>query len=161
MQTIIKEIFRESETKIINTKFGKLEYSINTTYWFEKGIFGFDNNKLFTMCNFPLEGALENFMLFQSLENMDFGFLLMNTIVGDHKMPDQLIDYHDLLPHLNTNNINLGEISVHLVVSIQKENDVPVATVNLQSPIILNPKTMQGWQFLLDSNKYKKDHVIK
>jgi flagellar assembly factor FliW len=151
---MIKEKFLEDKIYSIETRFGVLEYSSKNTYWFKDGILGFSDCKYFALSSFPLPNVDDKFMLLQSLENLDIGFILMNTVISDQPDQNTLIFYEDLEGLLRINKIDISKVSVHVVASVCKQNDQSLVAVNLKAPILLNPFTMEGWQLVLTDTKY-------
>lgn len=157
---MIKENFLEDKTYSIETRFGLLEYSNKNTYWFKDGILGFNDCKFFALSSFPISNVENKFMLLQSLENLDIGFVLMNTIISDNPDSNTLIFYEDLEEILKINKIDITKVSAHVVASICNQNDQSLVVVNLKAPIFLNPFMMEGWQLVLSDARYNMRFLL-
>lgn len=152
--------FKNNTPGLIQTRFGILEYSAETTYWFKEGILGFSDCNFFTLAHFPLPGIPDKFMILQNIEKLEVGFMLMNTVITDDEPEANLIAYEDLLPALNKHKVTLDQVSMHFIASIDRKNGTPVVSLNLRAPIVLNPTTMQGWQMVLDNSKYSMQYLF-
>ncbi|MDQ0214953.1 flagellar assembly factor FliW [Oikeobacillus pervagus] len=136
----------------IQTKYhGKVEITEQDIWTFENGIPGFQDEKQFTILQFPDNDV---FFILQSIQTATLGFVITN--------PFQFFKEYDI--KIDDNTIEQ--------LQIEKETDVLVYTIltvqdpfanttaNLQAPLIMNKNNQKAKQLILTDSQYKTRHKI-
>lgn len=151
---ITTNLFKRS----LSTKIGNLEYSLDDIFYFQNGIFGFNNLRNFIITEIPGSIA-DNYMCLQSMEEKDITLIIADAAVGPNGK--RIIDAKDLKIHLQARNLDFKEIAIFLVTTAYNENGRERISVNTKAPIILAPNYKEGWQIVLDNDKYDVVHYIR
>lgn len=117
----------------------------------KKGLLGFEN-----MINFLIKGELENgaFYSMEALKHPNVSFVLINPFVFFSDYEFELND-HDV-QELDIK--CLEDVLIFTTITIpEKAADT---TTNLLAPIVINRKTFQGKQVILDDRRYTTKHKI-
>lgn len=138
----------------IETKyFGVIEIYEKEVLTFKEGLFGFDEYKNYIII---YENEPENTVLcwLQSVEEKELSLPMINPylLISDYSpnIPDSSID-------------KLGDMDIEnllLFTIVVVPNDIKNMTTNLMAPIVVNYKTKQGVQVILDNNKYQIKHNL-
>ncbi len=144
--------------KHISTKVGELEYTHKDIFLFKNGIYGFENLKEFIITTLPYEDTPEVYRCLQSEKEESLTLIMMNVTVNSQGA--SIIDVKDLEPHLHSKNLELKDVAIFLVTSIYKEAGEHRVSVNTAAPIILEPRSQEGWQVILDSPAYHVQHYL-
>lgn len=130
--------------KITTTRFGELEVEKKDILTFKEGILGFENLTEF----FVVDPGDQTLILWlQSTGDGEVAFPIIEPRIFN---PDYRIT---LLP-IELNSLNLqgvNDASVYTILTIP--GDVQQMTANLKAPIIINNKTKQARQIVLQDNK--------
>lgn len=145
-----KDYFQSLETRL-----GTVSYKSEDLFLFDNGLYGFETCNNFIIASLPYEGAPDNFKMLQSVENTNLAFIVLNVLV-DYNLESSIISADDLEIYLKQQNLQLNEVSVFLIVSINEE----YVSVNTKAPIILIPKLQKGLQLILDGEKYSVNHKL-
>lgn len=129
---------------IYTRDFGKLELDENEVVIFRAPIFGFEYLKRFVLLvDDEAEGGL---MWLQAVEDPEVCFILLD--------PQQVgLDYHPAVPEELRATLELGpedEAAVRLVAVVP--GDFRNTTVNLKSPIVINPAKKLAGQVILEED---------
>ena len=120
---------------LLQTKyFGEVECAGEHLLRFEKGLFGFEEEKEF--CLMPFQGSEGSLLCFQSVRTPQLAFVAMNpfSLKPDHA------------PVLTGEELrSLG---------------VERSTVNLRCPVAVNDRTGQAMQVILESGEYHMRHLL-
>lgn len=137
--------------KIDTKKFGKIDIDKNCIIKFKEGIIGFEDLKEFTLLDFLKDSP---FKWLQSLEDPSVAFVVCD--------PWQFFkDYKPEIGDDQRDDIYLAEGDPVTLFSIATvPNDITKASLNLLSPVIINPKKMIGKQIILYNSKYNTKHSI-
>ena len=128
----------------IDTKFlGNIEVMQEQLYSFEEGIPGFPEEKQFALIPF---GKNTPFMILQSTEAKQIGFVLALPYTFK---PDYAFDLSK--QDVETLKIEKQEDIITYAIITLKDT-LPNSTMNLLAPIIINTKTRQGRQIVLNEN---------
>lgn len=122
-------------------------------YFFEEGLYGFENLKRFVFTNFDKD--TDNiFSHMVSLDNPDIGFI----VVPPHEIHN---DYDIEVDDFELEKIGAIKIEDIILLSIvilsKSENKI---YLNLKSPIILSKNTKKGKQIILNDNRYNTRYAI-
>ena len=131
---------------IIQTRdFGEVSVEDEDIVTFVQPIFGFEHlTQYIFLFN---QGDCSQFVWLQSIEDQDICFILADKSVLTHL-------YNPVLTQQSLKVIGEGDYIVWLMVVV--DTDFSKSTVNLKSPIILNPVQKKAMQVILEQN-----HPIK
>ena len=112
---------------------------------FSKGLIGFEQLKNFIII---INNDIAPFMFLQSLDDDNINFVCVESFnIKDN--------YAFNLNEAVTERLELSDMSEVLLLSIVTiSEDIEKSTANLLSPIIVNMRTMQAEQIILDSTMY-------
>ncbi len=131
----------------INTRdFGVIQVEVDAIYEFPAGLYGFENDK--------------NFAIFeQSIE--DISFLYLQSV--DHLIPCFLVfepwELHpDYQPVLSKEDMEICQVDhndelIFLVIATVPST-IENLSINIKSPVVLNPKTKKARQVILQNPDY-------
>ncbi|MDR0707956.1 MAG: flagellar assembly protein FliW [Treponema sp.] len=135
----------------IDTKFlGEIDIDEQRKVCFPKGLFGFENCTEFVILN----AEQPPFYYFQSLENKDICFILLDPFLF---RPDYEADIAQ--EEMNVIGIQKPEQAAIFVIVTIPNNDAPM-TANLQGPLVINEETKRGCQIVLTDPRWKTKHDI-
>lgn len=126
---------------------------INPIFFFEKGIYGFEQIKKFIIA--PASDTGDNpIYIMTSVEDKSIRFLLIPPVFVDGAY-DMVIEDDDAK--------SLGiekpeDVMVFSIVSVGR--DKKSMTTNLKSPIVLSISTMKGKQVILEKSNYSIRHPL-
>lgn len=133
--------------------FGEVDFTEDEVITFDNGMFGFENYKKYIMINF--EEDKDIMVNLQSVEDENISFVLMNPFYLQE-------DYEAGLLESETKALEIDQDTkgvLYYVVCVVKD-EVKNSTVNLRSPIVINPETRKGIQIILDNGKYTFKHSL-
>lgn len=134
----------------IDTKFlGQIEVMQEQLYSFAEGIPGFPEEKKFALIPF---GKNTPFMILQSTSNIQIGFVLAfpYTFKEDYVYDLSKQDAEALKIEKQE------DIITYAIVTLK--DTLPNSTINLLAPIIINTKTHQGRQIVINENNQELLH---
>ncbi len=139
----------------ISTKyFNEVSIAKDSILTFEKGIPGFEDFKRYVLINFEL--GSDDLMCLQSLDEKELAFVLVNPF-------NLKADYAPSLTEEDVDELGITDstegVFCYAICSIK--DNINENTVNLKSPIVVNPDTMRAKQIVLDSNEYAVRHEFK
>ncbi|MDD2483982.1 MAG: flagellar assembly protein FliW [Eubacteriales bacterium] len=142
---VLKERVRDME---INTRdFGLVEVNEEAIYEFPEGVYGFEGDKHFAVFEKPIENDV-SLLYLQSVENRVPCFLVFDpTKYYPEYTPE--IDKEDLADFSTT---DLEEL-IFLVIATVPDS-VKELSMNVKSPIVLDPKTRKAKQIILKNKEY-------
>ncbi|MFD1953950.1 flagellar assembly protein FliW [Paenibacillus thailandensis] len=130
---------------IVNTThFGPLDLTDRTVVTFSSGIPGFKEYKSYTV----VEVEDSPFLYLQSVE---LGELVFVAVSPFDFFPDYEFDLTDAVIH-ELEIKEQSDVIVYNIVTVR--GALEEATVNLAAPIIINKRTLQAVQFILQDNRY-------
>ena len=127
--------------KLETRDFGEVEIDENEMITFAGPIFGFEKYRKFVFLY--QENVSEHFIWLQSMEDPELCFILVN--------PHTITEHYD--PKLTEEAVALlgdGDYMCWLMASIREPFET--STVNLKSPIVVNPELHQAAQLILEEN---------
>lgn len=130
---------------IVNTThFGPLDLTDRTVVTFSSGIPGFKEYKSYTV----VEVEDSPFLYLQSVE---LGELVFVAVSPFDFFPDYEFDLTDAVIH-ELEIKEQSDVIVYNIVTVR--GALEEATINLAAPIIINKRTLQAVQFILQDNRY-------
>jgi flagellar assembly factor FliW len=124
----------------INSKpFGKIQIDARQILHFPDGILGFETHKTFALIE---ENAETPFKWLQSLEDTELAFIVIQPVFFAP-------EYSPLLSKEELDFLEVTSIEEALLMTIVTIPENPeMMTANLQGPILINPVTKKGKQFI-------------
>jgi flagellar assembly factor FliW len=120
--------------KVVSRQFGELEFEDQHVVEFLDGLIGFEQYRKYLILD---DEDSEPFRWLVSVENPDLSFPLLDPAL--------------LLPDYGTGRPSTEEKEVWVLAALH--SDVKKSTVNLRSPIVIDPKTRVAQQMILDDEK--------
>lgn len=136
----------------INTRdFGIIEIENDTVYEFPDGLYGFEEDKKFAIFHRSFE---------------DVPFLYLQSI--DHTVPCFLVFepwdlYPDYKPVLSKEDMDICQVEsiddlMFLVIAVVPSS-IKDLSINIKSPVVLNPKTRKARQIILQNPDYSVKYL--
>lgn len=135
--------------KLLTRDFGKVEIEDDDIITFVEPIYGFETLSKFV---FLYDQNNSHFVWLQSAEKKEICFILTHPAIVDAL-------YSPQLPASATDQLGDGKYMLWLVTVIA--NDIKESTVNLKSPIVVNPQTKLAMQVILDNDLPIRCPLIK
>ncbi len=145
---------RQSETEVIDTRFGKIAINRKNPIIFSKGLLGMPNMSRFCLLSFPSE-KMARFKLLQSLDDLELSFI---TLPVDLNNP--VVARADLEQAAKDLDIPLGELATLLIVTVHRERGTPQLSVNARAPVFLHASQRRAMQQVLANADYAIRHMI-
>lgn len=125
--------------------FGKIEFDDNRTIAFPRGLVGFANMKRFLVIE---DDALAPFRWLQCIDVPSVAFAVIPPLIfrPDYRVPISADEADDIGYHPG------DDILVLAVSALAREAEN--ITANLQGPLVVNSRTMQGIQVVLSSRAH-------
>ena len=133
--------------------FGEVDYRPEDIITFENGMFGFEDKKDYILINF--EADKDVMVNLQSIDDENVSFVLMNPFYLQEDYEAGLLESE--IRSLEIQKDTKGVL--YYVVCVVKE-EIKDSTVNLRSPIVINPEAQKGIQIILDNSKYNFKHPL-
>lgn len=132
--------------------FGTITIEEDKILTFPDGIPGFEENTRYVFLQNPEEGV--PFHWLQSIDDMELTFVIANPFLVrvdyDFELPDHVVSKLDIKDR--------EEVQIFCIVRIpDKVDDM---TINLAAPLILNTRTCQGKQVVLEDDRYHTRHLV-
>lgn len=138
--------------KISTKYFGDVEFEKEQMILFPKGIPAFENEKSFLILD---DNEPESpFRWLQSVNSPSLVFAILNPFLIKQDYDFEISDH--ILKEIEVE--EPSDMDIYSVVVIP--DDFKKMSMNLKAPIIINPKTRQGIQVILDTDKYGVRHYI-
>jgi flagellar assembly factor FliW len=138
----------------IDTRFGRVSFKEENAIAMPGGLPGFPGRRRFGLSPLP-NPRFEQFVLFQDLDDPSLCFLVMPVPVDSG-----LVEAEDVDEALASCGIAREDATFLLIVTLRKEDDGVVTTVNLRAPIILDTDRKVARQYVMPNGKYAIRHVV-
>ena len=137
--------------KTQTTYFGEVEYAEEELLHFEKGLYGFEDEKDFLLIDFGEDSGL---LSLQSVRTPRLSFVLMHpfSLAPDYAPVLQPEDLRALGAERSED--------LYFYVLCAVREPVPESTVNMQCPIAINPDTRQAMQVILENGQWQMRHRL-
>lgn len=127
---------------LIETRdFGQMEVLEADKIYFVEPIYGFEEYRRFVLL---CENEMPGFFWLQSMDEPALCFILVEPQVVQE-------NYAPTLPVAEISQ-KLGQGKTNLLLMTVIRDNVKDSTVNLRSPVVLNPKTQNGMQVILEES---------
>lgn len=138
--------------KLQTKYFGVIDYQEQECLSFPAGLFGFEDETSFLLI--PFEGSGHGMLCLQSTRTPGLAFVLL----------DPFCLAEDYSPVLQPQELSLMEASdIHelcFYVLCAVKEPVGESTVNLRCPVVVQPKTHQARQIIMDTQRYTMRHTL-
>ena len=138
--------------KVQSKYFGEIDCEKEDILTFPAGLFGFEEEREFLLL--PFEGSAATLLCFQSLQTPALAFVAMDPFALRH-------DYHPALPEGELRSLGakrIEELCFYTLCVVRQP--VGESTVNLRCPVVINPRTRQAIQVILESGEYQMHHRL-
>jgi len=138
---------------LLHTKyFGQVECDDAHLLHFERGLFGFEDEKEF--CILPFEGSQGSLLCFQSVQTPQLAFVAMNPF-------SLKPDYAPVLSadELRELEVERSEDLCFYALCVVR-SPVADSTVNLRCPVAVNDRTGRAMQVILETEDYHMRHLL-
>lgn len=137
---------------LVKTKyFGEINLSEDKIISMERGMFGFEEYKKFTILYDSEKEGRPNVSWFQSIEEPNLAFPVINPLAVKE-------DYNPIVEDELLKGIgDITEENIVVLLPFTVPQDITQMTVNLKAPIIINADTRKGIQAVVEN----EDYVIK
>ncbi len=149
-----QEMKKHQKVRTLNTKLGVIAYDDADIVTFERGPFGFEQEKNFILAFLPFEGMPDSYRLLQSIDNPDISMILANIRLSSENPEKNLIAIQHILPFIEDRNLLLEDCIIFLVISVFEENGQQRMSVNVKAPIIIDNITQKAEQIILPEKQY-------
>lgn len=133
--------------------FGSIEIGEDDVLEFPKGLFAFEGEKQFVLI--PFEGSDSALLCLQSVRDEGLAFVVMNPFAVCPQ-------YAPVLPPEELEKLGVAD-STELCYYVMCVVRDPVAdsTLNLKCPVVINDRTRQAVQVILDGDTYGMRHRLE
>jgi flagellar assembly factor FliW len=140
--------------RIETTKFGTIEVHDDSIIHVQDGMLGLERIKRFVLLEDQPESA---YKWLQAVDDPGVAFVVVNPL-------DFFSDYEVILTDEQTESLAIGddaEAVMFTTVTVDRESET--ATTNLLGPIVVNARTLQAQQIVLqdERNRYTTKHIIR
>ena len=138
---------------LLQTKyFGEVECAGEHLLRFEKGLFGFEEEKEF--CLMPFQGSEGSLLCFQSVRTPQLAFVAMNPF-------SLKPDYAPVLTarELKAMGVERSEERCFYALCVVR-SPVGESTVNLRCPVAINDQSRRAMQVILEDGGYHMHHLL-
>lgn len=142
----------DDQIRVVETRFGPMEFAANQTITMPRGVLGFAEHKEFGIAYLPNK-FIDQLMLLQSFTDSTTSFLVLPL-----ELRSGLIEEADLVAACSAMNVDAENAAIVVIVTIRDVGGQPHITTNLRAPILLDSETRNGWQYVLPNGKYSVRH---
>ncbi len=137
----------------LNTRlFGPIDYEESDIITFPKGLPSFEDEHAFLLL--PIAESEESLLCLQSVETPALSFILMNPFSLDPSYTPVLQVSERKALHVERDE----DLCFYVLCAMKRP--VSDSTVNMKSPIALNPDTRTAYQVILESDTYRIRHPL-
>jgi flagellar assembly factor FliW len=135
--------------KVIDTRFGKLTVTYDKPILFEKGLLGMSEKTQYCLLDFPVK-KFAQFKLLQSLEDTKLSFITLPL-----QADNEFINKEDVQQACDDLQIPLEDLTILLVVTVQRAQELVSLSVNARAPIFIHSEKRFAEQYVLRNNAYE------
>ncbi len=137
---------------LITTAYGDIQYEKEDLILLSDGLFGFSElTEYLLIC---LDEENSTLLILQSVQKPEISFAVINPVL-------LCPDYSPVLTPEELFSMGVedsGELSYYAICIVKK--NWAESTVNLKSPLAINPQTLKGMQVVLEGSQYQFRHQI-
>lgn len=140
---------------LVKTKyFGEINLSEDKIITMERGMFGFEEYKKYTILYDSEKEGRPNVSWLQSVEEPGLAFPVINPLVVKEDYNPVVED--ELLKGLG----EITEENIVILLLLTVPQDATQMTANLKAPIIINADTRKGAQVVVENEEYEIKYMI-
>lgn len=140
--------------RVIASRFGPIVVGPDAEVAFPSGLLGFGGLRAFSLAGLPDE-RYRSFLVLQSLEDDAVAFLVRPLDPDAGPIAPAEID--EACAALA---IPRGDLALLLIVSVRRQNDKAVLTVNLRAPLFIHAERRRGVQYVMPNGSYPIRYVL-
>lgn len=144
----------ETETLMIESRFGTLTIHPHATLMFPQGLLGFGDCRDFALAELP-NGKQPQFKALQCLSDPSLAFL-----VAPLPSESSAIDQIDVDEACRSLEIAMDDLAIVLIVTVRRDDAGAHVSVNLRAPILIDARRRIARQYVLPNNKYEIRHKL-
>lgn len=144
----------ESQTLLMESRFGALAIHPNATLLFPQGLLGFGDFRDFALADLP-DGKQPQFKALQSLSDPSLAFLVA-PLPTESSAIDQ-VDVEEACVNLE---IASEDLAIVLIVTVRRDEEGVHVSVNLRAPILIDTRRRVARQYVLPNSKYEIRHKL-
>ena len=132
--------------EITTREFGAVQIEEDAVYEFPEGVYGFETDRKFAVFSREIEGY--SFLYLQSMDNIVPCFLVFEPW-------DMVSEYKPLMSKEDMDACEVDDIEelIFLVIATVPSH-IEDLSINIKSPVVLNPKTRKAKQIILQNPDY-------
>lgn len=144
----------ETETLMIESRFGTLTIRPHATLMFPQGLLGFGDYRDFALAELP-NGKQPQFKALQCLSDPSLAFL-----VAPLPSESSAIDLVDVEEACRSLDIAAEDLAIVLIVTVRRDDEGAHVSVNLRAPILIDARRRVARQYVLPNSKYEIRHKL-
>ena len=133
--------------KLQTKYFGEIDYELSQALTFPNGLFGFEEERSFLLL--PFEGSC-----LQSTATGPLAFVLLDPFSLDGEYSPELSAAE--LEQFGAEDIS--KLCFYVLCAVK--NPVSASTVNLKCPVVVDPRTNEARQVILETDRYGMRHPL-
>ncbi len=145
---------QQGETVVIETRHGTLEINVKQAIHFPAGVLGMPNMRDFCLVDYPDE-RLEQFKILQSVNDEKLSFIVLPLALDG-----ELIETSDIEECSRVTGVELADMVVLSIVTVQRTPQDVNISANIRAPIIVDAEQRLGMQYVFSSDKYQICHPL-
>jgi len=140
--------------RVVASRFGAIVVRRDAEVSFPNGLLGFGALRAFGLASLPDE-RYRNFLVLQSLEDDAVAFLVrpLDPDAGP-------IASAEIADACATLGIPRDDLALVLIVSVRRQNDKAMLTVNLRAPLFIHAERRRGVQYVMPNGSYPIRYVL-
>ena len=138
--------------KLQTKYFGEIDYELSQALTFPNGLFGFEEERSFLLL--PFEGSGGTMLCLQSTATGPLAFVLLDPFSLDGEYSPELSAAE--LEQFGAEDIS--KLCCYVLCAVK--NPVSASTVNLKCPVVVDPRTNEARQVILETDRYGMRHPL-
>ena len=139
--------------KIQTSRFGDIEVDDTKVIHFPRGILGFDNLRSYVM----MDHGDTPIKWLQAVDDPDVAFMLVDPFPFFPEYKPELSPVERSLLEIESP----SDLVILAIMTVRRDQDPPVVTLNLQAPLVFNASRMIGFQIVMEKSKFGVREVIQ
>lgn len=139
---------KDNSRLIIDSRFGALAISRNSTLDFPRGLLGFGEFRSFGIADLS-DPRYAQFKVLQCLDDHQLAFLVLPLDPNTG-----FIDRADLETACDSLAVEFDDLVIMLVVTVRKAGSGASITANLRAPLLIDSTTRTGNQYVMRNERY-------
>lgn len=139
--------------KLQTKYFGEIDYDLSEVIAFPVGLFGFEEEHNFLLL--PFEGSENGMLCLQSTMTPSLAFILLDPFFLCPQYTPVLQKAEMQLFGVDA----LDELCFYVLCALKQP--ISTSTVNLKCPLVINPKTGEARQIIMETDEYRMRHSLE